>query len=185
MRALMQSWQSLSWFLICSKRSKLAWEDDRSLRHVSISSTALSRRSISTRRTASLSWQASLRGTRVCASSNAPVPPTSTFSFVHNFVSTDCNGCVNARYSAIVLDRSSVGRGVIAFRRDGLIVPASPTSVMKIPKLHATVLPNGSLEPDEDSIWHANSMDWNSSMTGMAISRIVSKTALLRLGHRD
>ncbi|KAI4847471.1 hypothetical protein E4T44_04493 [Aureobasidium sp. EXF-8845] len=50
------------------------------------------------------------------------------------------------------VDGTPVGRGVIASGLDGLIIPASPTSVMKIPKSHATVLPDGSLEPDEDNV---------------------------------
>jgi hypothetical protein len=50
-------------------------------------------------------------------------------------------------------------RGVIAFGLDGLIVPASPTSVMKIPKLHATALPDGSFKSDKDNIRHADSLE--------------------------
>jgi serine/threonine protein kinase len=58
----------------------------------------------------------------------------------------------------LFVDGTPVGRGLIAFGLDGFIVPASPTSVMKIPKLDAAVLPDGSLEPGEDNIWHADSL---------------------------
>jgi hypothetical protein len=60
---------------------------------------------------------------------------------------------------SLFVDGTPVGRGVIAFGLDGLIVPASSTTVMKIPKLGATVLPDGSLEPDKDNIWQADSLE--------------------------
>lgn len=41
LQALMQSWQSRSWFVICSRRSKLDWEDNRSLLHASTQSAAI------------------------------------------------------------------------------------------------------------------------------------------------
>jgi hypothetical protein len=60
---------------------------------------------------------------------------------------------------SLFVDGTPVGRGVIAFGSDGLIIPASSTTVMKIPKLGATVLPDGSLEPDKDNIWRADSLE--------------------------
>jgi hypothetical protein len=60
---------------------------------------------------------------------------------------------------SLFVDGTPVGRGVIAFGLDGLIIPASSTTVMKIPKLGATMLPDDSLEPDKDNIWQADSLE--------------------------
>jgi len=42
---------------------------------------------------------------------------------------------------------------------DGFIIPASSSTVMKIPRLDATVLPDGSLEPNEDNAWYVDSLE--------------------------
>ncbi|CAD0109744.1 unnamed protein product [Aureobasidium uvarum] len=56
-------------------------------------------------------------------------------------------------------DGQPVRTGVIEFGMDGCITPMSPTSVMKIPRLDATLLPDGSLEPDGDNIWRRDSLE--------------------------
>jgi hypothetical protein len=85
----------------------------------------------------------------------------------------------------LFVDGTPVGRGLITFGLDGLIVHASPTSVVKIPKLHATVLPDGSLEPDEDNIWHADCLEVEKEVyrrlhgvKSLAICLNISKTGL-------
>jgi hypothetical protein len=60
---------------------------------------------------------------------------------------------------SLFVDGTPVGRGVIAFGLDGLIIPASSTTVMKIPKLGATMFPDGSLKPVKDNIWQADSLE--------------------------
>ncbi|KAI4718477.1 putative histidine kinase HHK15p [Aureobasidium sp. EXF-10727] len=56
-------------------------------------------------------------------------------------------------------DGQPVGKGVLGFGMDGCIIRMGPKSVMKIPKLDATLLPDGSLEPDEDNIWRRDSLE--------------------------
>lgn len=47
----------------------------------------------------------------------------------------------------------------IAFGMDGYIIPMGSTSVMKIPRLEATILSDGSLEPDKDNIWKGDGLE--------------------------
>lgn len=59
----------------------------------------------------------------------------------------------------LFVDGTPVGRGVIAFGIDGFIIPASSTTVMKMPRLDAMVLSDGSLEPNEENAWYADSLE--------------------------
>lgn len=56
-------------------------------------------------------------------------------------------------------DGEPTGRGIIAFGMDGYIIPMGPASIMKIPKLDATILPDGSIEPDKDNVWKVDGLE--------------------------
>lgn len=62
-------------------------------------------------------------------------------------------------FRPLFVDGTPVARGLIAFGIDGFIIPASSTTVMKIPRLDAAVLPDGSLEPSEENAWNADSLE--------------------------
>jgi hypothetical protein len=159
MRALMQSWQSHSWFRICSKRSRLDWEDDR-LPWTCIYLKYGAKPSIDWYTAPDASPDAlSKHPCVVQESQNVSIPPISSSFSIRNFVSTDCNVCANARCPAIVR-----GRNPCRKRSDCIWIGWFDRSCIadechKIPKLDATVLPDGSLEPDEDNIWHAGSLE--------------------------
>lgn len=42
---------------------------------------------------------------------------------------------------------------------DGYIIPVGPTSVVKILRLDATILPDQSLEPKKDNIWNVDGLE--------------------------
>jgi hypothetical protein len=53
---------------------------------------------------------------------------------------------------SLFADGNPVGRGSVAFGMDGYIIPVGPTTLMKILRLDATILPDQSLEPKKDNI---------------------------------
>jgi len=59
----------------------------------------------------------------------------------------------------LFVDETPVGRGLLAFGMDEFIIPASSMTVMEIPRLDATSLPDESLEPNEENAWCVDNLE--------------------------